>query len=319
MTKINLPQEELTIRNEYGKVLAELGASHPDLVVLDADLSGSTKTSTFCKTYPERFFNCGVAEQNMIGIAGGLAVSGKIVFASTFAMFATGRPWDMIRNTIAYPRLNVKIAATHGGLSVGPDGASHQALEDIALMRVIPQMQVFVPADGYEVRSIVRYAADNHGPTYIRMCRPGSKTVYTSEPEFTPGKATILAEGTDVSLIACGLMTRLALEAAQELLGQGISAQVVNMASIKPLDTDLLIKLAQTGRPLVTIEEHSIIGGLGSAVAETVCEVAPAIVKRLGTANVFGESGSQSELFEKHGLTVQRITQAAQEAVRQKG
>ncbi|MDY6084286.1 MAG: transketolase family protein [Dialister sp.] len=294
-------------RDAYGEALRELGAVNPDIIVLDADLSASTKTSVFAKAYPSRFFNTGIAEANMMSVAAGLAASGKIPFASTFAVFGAGRAYEQIRNSICYPHLNVKIAVTHAGLTVGEDGATHQMLEDIALMRALPGMTVLVPADGAETKAIVRWAASYKGPVYIRMGRAKCEDVTSPDISFTPGKSQTLREGNDVTLIACGIMTAKALSAAQKLAESGISARVINMNSIKPIDEEAIQKAASETGAIITCEEHSIIGGLGSAVAEVVCQSNPVPVGRVGTNDTFGESGVADALLEKYGLTAEHI------------
>ena len=264
--------EKLAQRNYYGKALAELAAENPRVVVLDADLAGSTKTSDFKKVCPERFVEVGIAEQNMIGIAAGLAASGKIAFASTFGVFATGRCWEQIRLAVAYPRLNVKIVATHCGISVGEDGASHQALEDMAVMRALPNMTVISPADAYEAYAATKAIADYDGPVYMRMGRAEFPTTTSPDAKFTIGKATVMREGGDVTLVGCGQMVSFCLDAAEELSKEGVEAEVINMSTIKPLDTETLIAWVSKTGCCVTAEEHSIIGGLGSAVAEALSE-----------------------------------------------
>lgn len=298
-------------RDAYGKALVALGDQREDLVVLDADLSASTKTALFKEAYPERFFNMGIAEQNLMGVAAGLAAGGKMPFASTFAVFATGRAYDQIRNSICYPGLNVKIAATHAGLTVGEDGATHQMLEDIGLMRGLPGMTVLVPADGHETRKAVQAAADHHGPVYLRLGRSGVPYVSEEDSSFQIGKGTVLRQGVDVTLIACGIMVAKAMEAADLLLDQGVSATVINMASIKPIDRDVIVEWAKKTGCVVTAEEHSIYNGLGSAVAEVLGEEAPCPLRRVGVQDTFGESGKPAQLLEKYGLTAKAIVDAA--------
>ena len=303
-------------RDAYGRALADLGRDNKDIVVLDADLSCSTKTSVFCKLFPDRFINCGVSEQDMIGTAAGLAASGKIAFASTFAVFGSGRAWDQVRASIAYPRLNVKIVVSHGGITVGEDGATHQALEDIALMRVLPNMTVIVPADGIETYKAVTAAAKFSGPAYVRLGRPAVPQVCESEDyPFFIGKAIKLKDGKDVSIIACGIMVSQALEARELLEKEGISARVINMHTIKPLDKDMIYQAASETGAIVTAEEHSVIGGLGSAVAETVSQQIPVPVIRVGVQDTFAESGNPNDLLEKYGLTPAKIAEAAKKAV----
>jgi len=294
-------------RDAYGTALVTLGKENRDVVVLDADLSKSTKTYDFSRAYPERFFNMGIAEQNLMAVAAGLARENKIPFASTFAMFATGRAYEIIRNSICYPRLNVKIAATHAGITVGEDGASHQSVEDISLMRSIPNMVVLVPADGTETEKMVEAAAAWKGPVYIRMGRSKVPGLFDESYEFAIGRATVLKEGSDVTLLACGIMTAKALEAAGILAQEGISAEVINVGTIKPLDrVTILTSLKKTGRA-VTAEEHSIIGGLGSAVSELTAEELPVPVLKVGIRDTFGESGNPEELLVAYGLTAEEI------------
>ncbi len=309
-------EPNIATRDAYGKALVKIGKKNKDIVVLDADLSGSTKTALFAKEFPERFFNMGIAEQNLMGTAAGFAVSGKIPFASTFALFATGRAYEPIRNVIAYPGLNVKIAATHAGLSVGEDGASHQCLEDIALMRVIPNMTVICPADGTETEATVKAATQYNGPVYIRLGRAKVPAIYPRDDyEFQWGKGVPLREGTDVTIIATGIMVSMALEAADYLKESGISAGVINIHTIKPIDGELIKKVASKTGAIVTAEEHSIIGGLGSAVAEILCEEEPVPVIRIGTKDTFGESGTAEELLIKYGLTSGCIMQGVERAL----
>ena len=306
-------------RDAYGKALVELGKSNRDVVVLDADLSSSTRTSMFAKAYPDRFFNVGIAEQNCIGIAAGLANIGKVVFASSFAMFITGRAWDQTRNSIAYPRLNVKIAATHAGITVGEDGATHQALEDIAIMRVIPNFQVIVPADAVEASLVIKAVASIPGPFYIRMSRASTPVVYENiECKFEPGKSQVLVDGSDVTIAACGIMVEMAIRAAEKLSKEGISAAVINVSSIKPIDHDTLSKYAKKTGAFVTAEEHSILGGLGSAVAESLVQTCPVPIEMLGVNGVFGESGKPEALLEKHQLTVDGIIQKVKRVISRK-
>ncbi len=298
--------------------MAELGETNKDVVVLDADLSGSTKTAIFAKKFPERFFNMGIAEQNMMGTAAGLAASGKIPFASTFAIFATGRAWEQVRQSIAYPKLNVKIVATHAGITVGEDGASHQSVEDIAVMRVIPNMTVIVPADGVETKKVINEIVRYRGPVYVRLSRGKSPVVLDDSYSFEIGKGVVLKDGTDVSLIACGVMVYKALQAADILGKEGVSARVINISSIKPIDADLIIRAARETGCVVTAEEHSIIGGLGGAVAETLAENCPIPVKRVGIEDKFGTSGDADLLMELYGLTADNIAKAAREVIKKK-
>lgn len=301
----------IATRDAYGEALKELGGINKDIVVLDADLSGSTKTSVFAKEYPTRFFNVGIAEQNLMGTAAGLSTAGKIPFASTFAMFATGRGFEIIRNSICYPKLNVKIAATHAGLTVGEDGATHQALEDISLMRSLPNMVVLSPADAIETKQCIVKAAEHNGPVYIRLGRAKVPVIFDESYIFEIGKGVELREGTDVTIIATGVMVEKALLAGEKLAEEGISARIINMASIKPIDEDIIIKAAKETKGIVTVEEHSIIGGLGSAVAEVVSEKYPTRVIRVGTMDTFGESGDGNLLLEKYGLNVDNIVEKA--------
>ena len=308
----------IATRDAYGEALAELGAINNQVVVLDADLSKSTKTNDFKKVYPERFFNLGIAEQNLLGTAAGFAASGKIPFASSFAVFAVGRAYDQIRNSIAYPNLNVKIAATHAGLTVGEDGGSHQMLEDIALMRAVPNMTVIVPADGVETKQVVMAAAEHQGPVYIRLGRPKVPVLLGDDYKFEIGKGVVLKEGTDVTLIGTGIMVSKAMEAAELLAADGISAAVVNISTIKPLDNALITEMAQKTGAVVTAEEHNIYGGLGSAVAEVLVETCPVPMARVGVEDKFGESGLPDELLEKYGLTAANIAAKAKEVVAKK-
>jgi transketolase len=310
--------EKLAQRNYYGKALAELAKEDPKVVVMDADLAGSTKTSDFQKVCPERFVEVGIAESNMIGIAAGLAASGKTVFASTFGVFATGRCWEQIRLAVAYPKLNVKIVATHCGISVGEDGASHQALEDIAIMRTLPNMTVVAPADAYEAFAATKALAKYDGPAYMRMGRADFPTILEPDMEFEIGKAKVLREGTDVTIVGCGQMVSSCLLAAEELEAAGISAEVINMSTIKPLDTETLIASVSKTGCCVTAEEHSIIGGLGSAVAEALCDSICAPLERVGTKDTFGESGKPADLMVKYGLTADDIVLAAKKSVSRK-
>lgn len=297
----------IATRDAYGEALKELGAVNKNVVVLDADLSGSTKTVVFQNSYPDRFFNVGIAEQNLIGTAAGLAAAGKTPFASTFAMFATGRAFEVIRNSVCYPKLNVKIAATHAGLTVGEDGATHQALEDISIMRSLPNMVVLNPADAVETKQCIMKAAEHNGPVYIRLGRSKVPVIFDESYKFEIGKAVELREGSDVTIIATGIMVATALLAGEELAKEGIEARVINMSTIKPIDTDIIIRAAKETKGIVTVEEHSIIGGLGSAVAEVVVENHPTKVVRIGTMDTFGESGDGNRLLEKYGLTVENI------------
>ena len=305
-------------RKEYGKALAELGRSRSDIVVLDADLSGSTRTADFGKEFPERFFNVGIAEQNMIGTAAGLAACGKTVFASTFAVFATGRCFDQIRQSVAYPNMNVKIAATHAGISVGGDGASHQTMEDIALMHTLPNMTIVVPADATEAFKATKAVAKRVGPCYLRMGRVDVPNFTDVNTPFEIGKASMPADGSDITLIGTGQMVAACLEAAEVLKGKGISARVLNMSTVKPLDEEALHKAATETGGIVTAEEHNVISGLGSYVASYLVEHRPVPMKRVGMADVFGESGESDELMAKYGLTMDKVVEAAEEVIRRR-
>ncbi len=300
-------------RESYGAALAEFGADK-NIVVLDADLSKSTKTDCFKKVYPERFINVGIAEGNMMSVAAGLASTGKTVFASSFAMFAAGRAFEQIRNSIAYPKLNVKIGATHAGISVGEDGATHQCLEDIALMRSLPGMVIINPADDIEARLAVKAAIEHDGPVYMRFGRLAVEDINPADYKFELGKGVQLADGNDVSIIATGLMVGEALKAREMLSADGISARVINIHTIKPLDKEIIAKAAKETGAIVTCEEHYIMGGLGSAVCEAVCESTPVPVKIIGTDR-FGKSGKPAELLKAYGLTAENIAKTAKEAV----
>lgn len=303
-------------RDAYGKALVELGGINDKIVVLDADLAAATKTGMFKKAYPDRFFDSGIAESNMMGVAAGLATTGYTVFASTFAMFAAGRAYEQVRNSIAYPHLNVKIGATHAGISVGEDGASHQCCEDIALMRVIPGMVIINPADDIEARAAVFAAAEYEGPVYMRFGRLAVPRIFDESYKFELGKAVTLREGSDVTIIATGLMVNEAIEAAKALADEGISAEVINIHTIKPLDKGAIIRSAAKTGAVVTAEEHSIIGGLGGAVAEALCESGkPVPVVRLGVNDVFGRSGPAVELLHIYGLDAQNIVAKAKQAI----
>lgn len=303
-------------RDAYGKALVELGGINDKIVVLDADLAAATKTGMFKKAYPDRFFDSGIAESNMMGVATGLATTGYTVFASTFAMFAAGRAYEQVRNSIAYPHLNVKIGATHAGISVGEDGASHQCCEDIALMRVIPGMVIINPADDIEARAAVFAAAEYEGPVYMRFGRLAVPRIFDESYKFELGKAVTLREGSDVTIIATGLMVNEAIEAAKALADEGISAEVINIHTIKPLDKEAIIRSAAKTGAVVTAEEHSIIGGLGGAVAEALCESGkPVPVVRLGVNDVFGRSGPAVELLHIYGLDAQNIVAKAKQAI----
>ncbi|MDR2698867.1 MAG: transketolase family protein [Candidatus Methanoplasma sp.] len=308
----------LAQRNYYGKALVELAETNPSVVVLDADLAESTKTSEFRNVAPERFIEVGIAEQNMIGVASGLAASGKTVFASTFAVFASGRCWEQIRQAVAYPKLNVKIVSTHCGISVGEDGASHQALEDIALMRALPNMTVVSPADAYEAYAATIALAELDGPAYMRMGRAEFPPVTRADAEFVIGRASVLREGDDVTLVGTGQMVAHCMEAAAALLEEGIDAEVVNMSTIKPLDKNTLKRSLRKTGCAVTAEEHSVIGGMGSAVAEFLSQELLVPLEMIGTKDTFGESGTPNQLFEKYGLTSKDIAKAAKRSLERK-
>jgi transketolase len=301
----------MATREAYGKALVELGAKNKNIVVLDADLSKSTKTADFQKVYPDRFFNMGISEQDMMVTAAGLATCGKIPFASTFAIFATGRAYEQVRNSIGYPHLNVKIAATHAGVTVGEDGATHQSIEDISLMRGIPGMVVINPADAEETRQAIFAAADHYGPVYIRLGRMAVPDIHDQNYKFELGKGEVIREGKDVAIIATGIMVAIAIEAADKLKEEGIDATVVNIHTIKPIDKDLIVEVAKKTGKVITAEEHSIIGGLGSAVAEVLSEEYPVKIKRIGIRDEFGQSGSPKELLRHYGLTAEDIVKTA--------
>lgn len=301
---------KIATREAYGKTLVELGEEIQDIVVLDADLSQSTKTVFFAKKFPERFFNMGIAEQNLMGTAAGFAASGKIPFASTFAVFATGRAFEQIRNSICYPKLNVKIAATHAGLTVGEDGATHQAIEDLAIMRALPNMTVICPADSVETELAVRAAVLYDGPVYLRLGRLAVETIFDENYEFKLGRGVTLREGKDIAIIATGIMVNEAIKAAQKLEKDGIDAMVINISTLKPIDKEIILKAAECGA-IITAEEHSIIGGLGSAVAEVLAESKPVRMKRIGIADEFGQSGKPDELLRLYNLTSDDIVKEA--------
>lgn len=307
---------KIATREAYGKALVKLSELNKNVVVLDADLSKSTKTADFKAVSPERFINIGIAESNMMGIAAGLSTCGKIPFASTFAMFAAGRAFEQIRNSICYPKLNVKVCATHAGLTVGEDGATHQSIEDISLMRSIPNMTVINPADAVETEAAILAVADYNGPCYVRLGRLAVSVINDAESyKFEIGKGVTLAQGNDVAIVATGIMVELALEAKDILSKEGINARVINIHTIKPIDKELLIKAAQETKAIVTAEEHSIIGGLGSAVAEIVTEECPVPVLRVGIKDTFGESGKPDELLKAYGLTVEAIVEHSKKAI----
>ena len=303
-------------RESYGEALRDLADEYKDLVVLDADLAAATKTAIFKKAHPDRFFDCGIAEANMMGVAAGLAACGKIPFASTFAMFAAGRAFEIVRNSIGYPHLNVKIGATHAGISVGEDGATHQCNEDIALMRTIPGMTIINPADDVEAKAAVKAALDFNGPVYMRFGRLAVPVINDAATyKFELGKGIVLRDGSDVTIVATGLMVNEALQAAEVLAAEGISARVVNIHTIKPLDKELICKCAKETGAIVTAEEHSIIGGLGSAVAEAVTECCPVPVIKVGVNDVFGHSGPAVDLLKEFGLSAENIAVNARKAV----
>ena len=303
--------EQIATRDAYGKALKKLAKTRDDIVVLDADLSKSTKTAEFQKIKPENFINVGIAEQNLMGIAAGIATTGKIPFASTFAIFATGRAFEIIRNSIAYTKLNVKIVATHAGITVGEDGGSHAAIEDISLMRSVPNMTVIVPADGVETQKVIAEIVEHEGPVYVRLGRSKIPVIYDESYDFKIGKGNILKEGQDVTIIACGIIVSEALEAAKLLKEEGVEAEVINISSIKPFDKEIVIASAKKTKAVVTAEEHNIYGGLGSAVAETLGTNYPVPLEILGVEDVFGESGLPAELLEKYNLTKEEIVKKA--------
>ena len=306
--------KKIATRESYGNALAECGAEFPDLVVLDADLAGATKTGVFLKAFPDRHIDCGIAECNMTGIAAGLATCGKIPFISSFAMFAAGRAYEQVRNSVGYPHLNVKIGATHAGITVGEDGATHQCNEDLALMRTIPGMVVMCPSDDVEAKAAVRAALEYEGPVYIRFGR-AAVPVINDRPDykFEIGKGTVVREGKDVTIVATGICVDSALGAAEKLAAEGISAEVVNICTIKPLDEEIIINSARKTGKVVTVEEHSVIGGLGSAVCDCLCANLPTPVKKLGMQDVFGESGSAAALVAKYGLDAEGVYKSVKE------
>jgi len=310
--------EKIATRDAYGQTLVELGQENENIVVLDADLSQSTKTSLFARHFPERFFNMGIAEQDLMAAAAGFSLEGLIPFASTFAIFATGRAFEVIRNSIAYPRLNVKIAASHAGLTVGEDGASHQAIEDISLMRSLPNMRVIVPADAVETKKVVRKVAQTPGPFYIRLGRPAVPVILEEEYEFEIGRALELFGGKDAYIVACGIMVSIALEAAEQLRKDGLDVGLINMSTIKPLDEEMIVKVAEKSGALVTAEEHSVIGGLGSAVAEVLVKRYPVPLEMVGIRDKFGESGKPDELLHNYGLTSQAVYDAVLKVIERK-
>ena len=309
--------DKIATREAYGAALAELGEKY-DFVVLDADLAAATKTGVFKKKYPERFFDCGIAEGNMMSVAAGIAAAGKTVFASSFAMFAAGRAFEQIRNSIAYPHLNVKIGATHAGITVGEDGATHQCLEDFALMRSIPGMVVVNPADAVEARAAVEAAINYKGPMYLRFGRYAVPVLYGNDYKFELGKGVQMMDGTDVTFVATGMLVSMSMEAAKVLADKGIKARVINIHTIKPIDRDIILKAAAETGAIVAAEEHNIIGGLGSAVSEVVCEGCPVPVVRMGVEDKFGHSGKVPPLLEMYGLTVENLVAKAELAISMK-
>ena len=307
--------DKISTRQAYGDALTELGRENENIIVMDADLSKSTMTAGFKKEFPERFFNAGIAEANMMGMAAGLALSGKTVFASTFAMFAAGRAYEIIRNSIAYPKANVKICATHAGITVGEDGASHQCIEDLALMRVIPGMTVVHPADAVSTRKLLDQIAAEDGPAYVRLGRLNIPVLYDENAEIQLGKGTCVREGSDVTVIACGLMVNEALMAAEELEKDGISVRVIDMHTIKPLDEDIIVKAASETKAVITAEEHSVIGGLGAAVAEVLVRKHPVKMAMVGIQDRFGQSGKPPVLMEEYNITAKDIVKAVKETL----
>ncbi len=304
---------KIATRETYGETLVELGKNDENIVVLDADLSKSTKTHSFSKEFPNRFFNMGIAEQNLMGTAAGLAASGKIPFASTFAVFASGRAFEIIRNSICYPKLNVKVCATHAGITVGEDGASHQAIEDIAIMRSLPNMVVLNPADAVSTKALLKEIVEYEGPVYVRLGRAKVPVIYDDDVKITIGKGMEVKGGNDITIIATGIMVNEALKARKELLKEGITARVIDIHTIKPIDKEIIIKAGRETKGIVTVEEHSILGGLGSAVAEVLAENHPTLLKRVGINDTFGESGKPDELMKKYGLTAENIIAKAKE------
>ncbi|HIY07580.1 MAG TPA: transketolase family protein [Candidatus Evtepia faecigallinarum] len=313
--------EKIATRAAYGKALAELAEKEPNLVVLDADLSGSTMSKDFAAVCPDRFFDMGIAEANMVGVAAGLAACGKKPFVNSFAMFAAGRAWEQVRNSVAYPGLNVKVVGSHGGLSVGEDGATHQCIEDLAIMRAIPGMTVLCPCDAHEMHQAVKALLAYDGPAYLRLGRLAVETVTDQVPgyEFAIGKGALLRPGTDVTVVAVGMMVQMALAAAEQLAGEGLSVRVIDMHTIKPLDTDLLLQAAKETGCLVTTEEANVVGGLGSAVAECLSGAFPVPLVRHGVEDVFGRSGAAQKVLEAYGLTVEGIVDKVRQAISLKG
>ncbi|HXY56626.1 MAG TPA: transketolase family protein [Nitrososphaerales archaeon] len=308
-----MSSKQAAMRDAYGEALLELGGTNPDVVVVGADTTGSLKSGVFQTKFPERFFNIGIAEQNLVSIAAGLALAGKVAYAGTYAIFVPGKSVDQIRNNICYPNLNVKLVCSHGGISVGPDGASHQQVEDIAIMRAIPKMKVIVPADGPSTKGCIMAIASIPGPFYVRLTRAATAVVYEGGFEYSLGKANVLQDGSDVAIFACGIMVPEALKAADALKAKGVSSAVVDLHTIKPIDSDTIVKFARQCGRVVTAEEHNVMGGMGSAVAEVLGEMHPAPMKRVGVMDTFGESGDPGELLKKYGLTSANIEQAASE------
>jgi len=308
--------KQAAMRDAYGEALLELGAANRDIVVVGADTTGSLKSGVFASKFPERFFNVGIAEQNLVSIAAGLALAGKVAYAGTYAIFVPGKSVDQIRNNICYPNLNVKIVCSHGGISVGPDGASHQQVEDIAIMRAIPRMKVIVPADAVSTKGSILAIASIPGPFYVRLTRSSTPVVYEGGFDYKLGAANVLRDGADVALFACGIMVPEAIKAAEELQSKGVSAAVVDLHTIKPIDSDTIVKLAQKCGRVVTAEEHNIMGGMGSAVAEVLGEQRPTPMHRIGVMDTFGESGEAGELLRKYGLTAANIGQAALDLIK---
>lgn len=305
----------LATREAYGKALVKLGEENKDIVVLDADLSKSTKTADFAKLYPERFINAGIAEQNLLGMSAGIARYGKIPFASTFAVFATGRAFEIIRNSICYPNANVKIAATHAGITVGEDGGSHQSIEDIALMNSLPNMSILVPADAKETDEIIRYAAKHKGPVYIRLGRLNSEDIFDDNYKFEYGKGVCLHEGNDCTIVSTGLMTFTAMKACEILKGEGINVRLIHMPTIKPIDEEIIINAAKETKFILTCEEHSVIGGLGQIVSSVTAQSYPTKVVKLGINDMFGQSGTPNELLKEYGLTKENIVNMIKENI----
>lgn len=303
--------ETKSMREAFGNALVELGRQNSDIVVVDADLAASTKTDIFKMSFPESFIDVGIAEQNLIGVSAGLASTGKNVFASSFAVFETGRAYEVIRNMVCMANLNVKLCATHAGLMTGPDGATHQAIEDIAIMRVLPNMKVVVPADSIEVSAMIKKMSEIEGPVYVRIARDDVENLLPEEYKFELGKSVLMKDGSDISIIACGPVLKTAIDAAYELEEEGINARVINMSSIKPIDEKTLLDCSETTFGIVTVEDHSIIGGLGSAVSEYLSETKPTYIEKIGVNDKFGMSGKTSELYDEYGITVENIKSKA--------